>query len=287
MRAATLFSSTTMAAAAILLFSSLLVSRTSAFHPTAIGLTSSPTMANAAAVRVSTELHYVSSADDNNNSINNFSELDKLRAKRKNLLKRPSYQQQPSASAMPSMPSKKQGLEYLYDQSEERHADDFFHVILMPSTFTKNQVSIEHATESILSTLLSSTTTTSGEEYTYTKIRELTTFTKHQVFTLLGTWTRSECLDIGHQLQEMDLDVRVIPYSEGLLEMNMNPAAAVVASSSSPMRSSSPQLSSLPSPSLLEETSSDGHDDKVVVVGGRSSRRSSAASSSSDYLLSL
>jgi hypothetical protein len=147
-------------------------------------------------------------------------------------------------------------------------------------------VSIEHATESILSTLLSSSTST-GEEYTYTKIRELTTFTKHQVFTLLGTWTRSECLDIGHQLQEMDLDVRVIPYSEGLLEMNMNPAAAVVASSSSPMRSSSPQLSSLPSPSLLEETSSDGHDDKVVVVGGRSSRRSSAASSSSDYLLSL
>jgi hypothetical protein len=288
MRAATLFSSTTMAAAAILLFSSLLVSRTSAFHPTTIGLTSSPTMANAAAVRVSTELHYVSSADDNNSSINNFSELDKLRAKRKNLLKRPSYQQQPSASAMPSMPSKKQGLEYLYDQSEERHADDFFHVILMPSTFTKNQVSIEHATESILSTLLSSSTS-SGEEYTYTKIRELTTFTKHQVFTLLGTWTRSECLDIGHQLQEMDLDVRVIPYSEGLLEMNT--AAAVVASSSSPssppMRSSSPQLSSLPSPSLLEETSSDGNDDKVVVVGGRSSRRSSAASSSSDYLLSL
>lgn len=155
-------------------------------------------------------------------------------------------------------------------------------------TFTKNQVSIEHATESILSTLLSSSTssTTSGEEYTYTKIRELTTFTKHQVFTLLGTWTRSECLDIGHQLQEMDLDVRVIPYSEGLLEMNT--AAAVVASSSSPpMRSSSPQLSSLPSPSLLEETSSDGNDDKVVVVGGRSSRRSSATSSSSDYLLSL
>jgi hypothetical protein len=148
-------------------------------------------------------------------------------------------------------------------------------------------VSIEHATESILSTLLSSSTST-GEEYTYTKIRELTTFTKHQVFTLLGTWTRSECLDIGHQLQEMDLDVRVIPYSEGLLEMNT--AAAVVASSSSPsspMRSSSPQLSSLPSPSLLEETSSDGNDDKVVVVGGRSSRRSSAASSSSDYLLSL
>ncbi len=153
-------------------------------------------------------------------------------------------------------------------------------------------MSIEHATESILSTLLSSTTTTSGEEYTYTKIRELTTFTKHQVFTLLGTWTRSECLDIGHQLQEMDLDVRVIPYSEGLLEMNMNPAAAVVASSSPsppPMRSSSlPQLSSSSSPSLLEETSSgDGHDDKVVVVGGRSSRGSSAASSSSDYLLSL
>lgn len=93
-------------------------------------------MVNAAAVRVSTELHYASSADDNNSNLNNFSELDKLRAKRKNLLKRPSSsttQQQPSASAMPSMPSKKQGLEYLYDQSEERHADDFFHVILMPS----------------------------------------------------------------------------------------------------------------------------------------------------------
>ena len=91
-------------------------------------------MVNAAAVRVvSTELHYASSADDNNSNINNFSELDKLRAKRKNLLRRPSYQQQASLSAMPPMPSKKQGLEYLYDQSEERHADDFFHVILMPS----------------------------------------------------------------------------------------------------------------------------------------------------------
>lgn len=172
----------------------------------------------------------------------------------------------------------------------------FWLTIIVPSlltynrTFTKNQVSIEHATESILSTLLSSSTST-GEEYTYTKIRELTTFTKHQVFTLLGTWTRSECLEIGHQLQEMDLDVRVIPYSEGLLEMNMNTAAGVVAPSSPsspPMRTSSSQLSSLPSPSLLEESSrGDGNDDTVVVVGRSSSRRSSAASSSSDYLLSL
>jgi hypothetical protein len=63
--------------------------------------------------------------------------LDKLRAKRLSL-RRPSP---PRAAATTSGPIKdassdtqqQRGLEYLYDQTQERHDDDFFHVILMPS----------------------------------------------------------------------------------------------------------------------------------------------------------
>ena len=72
---------------------------------------------------------------------NNFSELDKLRAKRLSL-RRPSPSSQTAEAATTSGPiqndassenTQQRGLEYLYDQTQERHDDDFFHVILMPS----------------------------------------------------------------------------------------------------------------------------------------------------------
>ena len=63
-----------------------------------------------------------------------FSELDKLRAKRLSL-RRPSP---PSVDVdtrcdVDTTSEQQQQLEYLYDRTEERHDDDFFHVILMPS----------------------------------------------------------------------------------------------------------------------------------------------------------
>lgn len=70
---------------------------------------------------------------------NNFSELDKLRAKRLSL-RRPSPSSQATATSGPIKDhassennTQQRGLEYLYDQTQERHDDDFFHVILMPS----------------------------------------------------------------------------------------------------------------------------------------------------------
>ena len=98
----------------------------SAFHYSALSPMSS---ANAA---TSSHRSFQLDASSGNN---NFSELDKLRAKRLSL-KRPS----PSQAAATSGPIKdassdtqQRGLEYLYDQTQERHDDDFFHVILMPS----------------------------------------------------------------------------------------------------------------------------------------------------------
>ena len=69
---------------------------------------------------------------------NNFSELDKLRAKRLSL-RRPSPSQAAATTSGPikdvssETHTQQRGLEYLYDQTQERHDDDFFHVILMPS----------------------------------------------------------------------------------------------------------------------------------------------------------
>lgn len=125
-------------------------------------------------------------------------------------------------------------------------------------------MSIEQATESILSTLSSLPSLASSSSVTstsYEKVRNLSLFAKHQGFALIGTWTRTECLMLGEQLQNLDLDCRVIPYSDGLLKMT-----------------TSTMLLPSPSSSLLLDESSRSN---VVAVEG------SFVSSSSDYLLSL
>jgi hypothetical protein len=43
-------------------------------------------------------------------------------------------------------------------------------------------------------------------------------FAKYEAFSVLGTWTRSECIDIGEELRDMDVDCRLVPYEKSLEE---------------------------------------------------------------------
>lgn len=104
----------------------------SAFHYSAFSPMSSANTNAAAASHRSFQLDAAAAGN------NNFSELDKLRAKRLSL-RRPSPSSQVATSgpikdhASSENNTQQRGLEYLYDQTQERHDDDFFHVILMPS----------------------------------------------------------------------------------------------------------------------------------------------------------
>ena len=139
----------------------------------------------------------------------------------------------------------------------------------MYRTFTKNQVSIEHSTTTLLTAL--STTSPNSHRLTYEKAHNLSLYTKHQGFGVIGTWTREDCLQIGEMLSKEGLDCRVIPFNSALPSSSLMEKKGV--STTSP-------ASSLPS---LERQVKVGEKQPVVKV--RSS--TSGASYSSDYLLSL
>eukprot|EP00985_Skeletonema_marinoi_P005791 scaffold2514_cov87-Skeletonema_marinoi.AAC.3 len=131
-------SSATMAFAIIFSAATSSSSIVSAFHYSAISPLSAAANSNAAVTS-----HRSPSTTQLDAAANNFSELDKLRAKRLSL-RRPSPPSPSDAAAIISdindghasagdQQQQQQGLEYLYDQRQERHDDDFFHVILMPS----------------------------------------------------------------------------------------------------------------------------------------------------------
>jgi len=133
-----------------------------------------------------------------------FSALDRLRARRLGLRDCPSAPGA-GASETPDDADRVAGLEYLYDAGEERRLDDMFHVILLPSTFRKEHMSIEHAAESCTEVL----------GMPSDRAHDLSLFAKHQGFGRLGTWAHDECLSIGEQLRSRDLDCRVVPCSGG------------------------------------------------------------------------
>merc|ERR1712087_36719 len=140
-----------------------------------------------------------------------FSELDKLRAKRLSI-RRPRTDPEAEAAAEArdaeesTNDSPTAGLEYLYEAGEVRHSDDLFHLILMPSTFKKDHMSIENTAESCTAIL----------GIPSDKAQDLSLFAKHQGFSCLGTWTRNECLAKGEELLSEDLDCRVIPFNGSL-----------------------------------------------------------------------
>lgn len=271
----TTMSSATMAFAIIFSAATSSSSIVSAFHYSAISPLSA---ANSNAAVTS---HRSPSTTQLDAAANNFSELDNLRAKRLSL-RRPSPPSPSDAAAIISdnindghasagdQQQQQQGLEYLYDQRQERHDDDFFHVILMPSTFTKKQVSIEQSTTSLLAALSTTTAGANNNQLTYEKAHNLSLFAKHQGFSVIGTWTREDCLLIGETLLEEGLDCRVIPYNSAL------PSSTVPSSSSS---------SSVVVVGEQTREESDLESKSVVTVGTTSS--SSSSSFSSDYLLSL
>lgn len=138
-----------------------------------------------------------------------FSELDNLRSKRLSIrsrLSEPEAEVAVESVAVEAVAndSLTTGLEYLYEAGEERHSDDLFHVILMPSTFHDDRMTIEHAAESCIEIL----------GIPSDKAQDLSLFAKHQGFSCLGTWPRDECLSFGEELSSRDLDCRVIPFNE-------------------------------------------------------------------------
>ena len=46
----------------------------------------------------------------------------------------------------------------------------------------------------------------------YSKAYELSMFAKYESFSILGTWTRKECIAIGGKLREMDIECRLVPH---------------------------------------------------------------------------
>jgi ATP-dependent Clp protease adapter protein ClpS len=97
-------------------------------------------------------------------------------------------------------------LEYLEDEWSTRNPEDPFHILLLDTTFTKN----ERVTVSYVVGCLEYVLGMPSEE-----ARELTEMAVMNGLSCLGTWEREECLSLGRQLQVRDLVVRVVPYCEG------------------------------------------------------------------------
>ena len=145
-----------------------------------------------------------------------FSELDNLKAKRLNI-----RQQHSPAAEMATTKTEEStdtqdetmtpndslvSLEYLYDADEERHSDDLFHIILLPSTFKSDMsVSVEDAAISTSEIL----------GINYDQAYDMSLFARHQGFSTLGSWIREECLSLGEELLSNGLDCRVIPFNAG------------------------------------------------------------------------
>lgn len=147
-----------------------------------------------------------------------FSELDKLKSKRLSIRRRPIEQTEVPVEGDAVVDSSSElVLEYLYDETEEeRHSDDLYHILLMPSTFHKT--SIEHATEACTDIL--------GIESE--KAYSMSIFAKHQGFSTLGTWTHDECLSMGKELSSRDLDCRIIPFNRGGSSIGISEEVVVI-----------------------------------------------------------
>jgi len=153
-----------------------------------------------------------------------FSELDNLRTKRLALRRRlPEPEAELAVQGHDAEDVSNESLvsdlelDYLYDAKKERNSDELFHIILMPSTFQDDRMSIEHAAESCIEVL----------GIPSDKAQDLSLFAKHQGFSCLGTWSRDECLSIGEELINHDLDCRVIPVNDDYVPDDVPESIAV------------------------------------------------------------
>ena len=97
-------------------------------------------------------------------------------------------------------------LEYLEDEWSTRGPDDPFHILLLDTTFKKN----ERVTIAYVAGCVTYVLGMPQEEAT-----ELCTMAAENGFSCLGTWKREEALSLGRKLQIRDLAVRVVPFCEG------------------------------------------------------------------------
>lgn len=97
-------------------------------------------------------------------------------------------------------------LEYLEDEWSTRGPDDPFHILLLDTTFKKN----ERVTIAYVAGCVTYVLGMPQEEAT-----ELSSMASENGFSCLGTWKREEALGLGRKLQIRDLAVRVVPFCEG------------------------------------------------------------------------
>mmetsp|Transcript_6122 Transcript_6122/g.7764 ORF Transcript_6122/g.7764 Transcript_6122/m.7764 type:complete len:246 (-) Transcript_6122:105-842(-) len=97
-------------------------------------------------------------------------------------------------------------LEYLEDEWSTRNPDDPYHILLLDTTFTKNdKITIPYVAGCVTYVL-----GMPDEE-----AKDLTNMAFLNGFSCLGTWEREECLKYGRELQIRDCVVRVVPFCEG------------------------------------------------------------------------
>jgi hypothetical protein len=95
-------------------------------------------------------------------------------------------------------------LEYLQDDSSEfRNPDDPHHILLLGLTFEQPRITVPYVAGS-LSYVLGMP---SGDA------EDHAAFAKEEGLSILGTWPRKECLELGEKLQLRDLVCRVVPGS--------------------------------------------------------------------------
>lgn len=71
-------------------------------------------------------------------------------------------------------------------------------------TFQNPNVRIDHVATSCVEVL----------GIPYHKAHSLSMFAKYEGFSVLGTWSRKECLSLGERLRELEVECRLIPFDE-------------------------------------------------------------------------
>ncbi|KAL7462830.1 hypothetical protein ACHAXS_003198 [Conticribra weissflogii] len=95
---------------------------------------------------------------------------------------------------------------YIDDTSISRNGDDPFHILLLEETYHQNdRITIEYVATSCAYVLT----------MPYDEAAEFAAHAQTEGFSCLGTWSRTQCLNYGKELQQRDLIVRVVPYCEG------------------------------------------------------------------------
>uniref|UniRef100_A0A7S1YDG0 Adaptor protein ClpS core domain-containing protein n=1 Tax=Grammatophora oceanica TaxID=210454 RepID=A0A7S1YDG0_9STRA len=98
-------------------------------------------------------------------------------------------------------------IEYLQDDmTVSRLPEDPFHILLLSATFEKPKVTVSYVASCLQYVL----------DMPYDDAKDAAVFCKEELgMACLGTWTHELCLKFGRQLQQRDLNVRVVPYTEG------------------------------------------------------------------------